>query len=49
MTITKSITIDGGGGQVTSTLVSGTNGIVISAPATGEDLTIVKEIGRAHV
>jgi hypothetical protein len=34
VTITKSITIDGGGGQVTSTLVSGTNGIVISAPAT---------------
>ena len=34
VTITKSITIDGGGGQVTSTLVSGTNGIVVSAPAT---------------
>ena len=34
VTITKSITIDGGGGQVASTLASGTNGIVVSAPAT---------------
>lgn len=33
VTITKSITIDGGGGQVASVLVSGTNGIVISAGA----------------
>jgi hypothetical protein len=33
LTITKSITIDGGGGQVASVLVSGTNGIVVSAPA----------------
>ncbi len=31
VTITKSITIDGGGGQVASVLVSGTNGIVVSA------------------
>jgi hypothetical protein len=31
LTITKSITIDGGGGQVASTLVAGTNGIVVSA------------------
>jgi hypothetical protein len=30
VTITKSITIDGGGGQVASVLVAGTNGIVIS-------------------
>src|SRR4051812_17892765 len=30
VTITKSITIDGGGGQVASILVAGTNGIVIS-------------------
>src|ERR1700682_6162057 len=30
VTIGKSITIDGGGGQVASVLVSGTNGIVIS-------------------
>jgi hypothetical protein len=29
LTITKSITIDGGGGQVASVLVSGTNGIVV--------------------
>jgi hypothetical protein len=31
LTITKSITLDGGGGQVASVLVSGTNGINISA------------------
>src|SRR5579864_6679614 len=31
LTITKAITIDGGGGQVASVLVSGTNGIVIVA------------------
>jgi hypothetical protein len=31
VTITKSITIDGGGGQVASVLVSGTNGIVVQA------------------
>jgi len=34
VTITKSITIDGGGGFIASTLVSGTNGIVISAGST---------------
>src|SRR5207253_9475097 len=34
VTITKSITIDGGGGQVASVLVSGTNGIIVSAAAT---------------
>src|SRR6266700_8319621 len=33
VTITKSITIDGGGGQVASVLVSGTNGIVVQANA----------------
>jgi len=33
VTITKSITIDGGGGQVASTLASGTNGIIINAGA----------------
>src|SRR3989440_11782730 len=33
LTITKSITIDGGGGQVASVLVAGTNGIVVSAGA----------------
>jgi hypothetical protein len=33
LTITKAITIDGGGGQVASTLVAGTNGIVVAAPA----------------
>jgi hypothetical protein len=31
LTITKSITIDGGGGEVASVLVAGTNGIVVSA------------------
>ena len=31
VTITKAITIDGGGGQVASVLYSGTNGIVVSA------------------
>jgi len=31
VTITKSMTIDGGGGQVASVLVAGTNGIVIQA------------------
>src|SRR5580658_6257824 len=31
LTITKAITIDGGGGQVASVLVSGTPGITISA------------------
>jgi len=31
VTITKGITIDGGGGQVASVLVSGTNGIVVQA------------------
>jgi hypothetical protein len=33
LTITKSITLDGGGGQVASTLVSGTAGITITASA----------------
>src|SRR5437588_13045380 len=31
VTITKSITLDGGGGQVASTLVTGVSGIVINA------------------
>src|SRR5579884_3382226 len=34
LTITKSITIDGGGGQVASVLVAGTNGFVVAAGAT---------------
>lgn len=33
LTITKAITLDGGGGQVASVLVAGTNGIVVAAPA----------------
>jgi len=34
LTITKAITIDGGGGQVASVLVSGTNGIAVAAGPT---------------
>lgn len=34
LTITKSITLDGGGGQVASVLVAGTNGIVVAAAST---------------
>src|SRR5437016_11301345 len=34
VTITKSITLDGGGGQVASTLVAGTNGINVAAQPT---------------
>src|SRR5438445_9331108 len=34
LTITKGITLDGGGGQVASVLVAGTNGIVINAGTT---------------
>jgi hypothetical protein len=34
VTITRAITIDGGGGQVASVLVSGTNGITVAAGAT---------------
>jgi hypothetical protein len=33
VTITKAVTIDGGGGQVASVLVAGTNGIVVQAGA----------------
>jgi hypothetical protein len=36
LTITKAITIDGGGGQVASVLVSGTNGIVVQAGPTDQ-------------
>ena len=39
VTITKSITIDGGGGQVASTLVAGTNGIVVN-PGAGHTVTL---------
>src|SRR5205823_14903628 len=39
VTITKSITIDGGGGQVASVLVAGTNGIVVAA-AVGDIVTL---------
>ncbi|QBB70240.1 hypothetical protein ELE36_07615 [Pseudolysobacter antarcticus] len=33
VTITKAITLDGGGGQVASILVSGTNGVIVNAPS----------------
>jgi hypothetical protein len=42
VTITKGITIDGGGGQVASVLVSGTNGIVVQAGAS--DTVILRNL-----
>jgi hypothetical protein len=42
LTITKSITIDGGGGQVASVLVSGTNGINVAAGST--DVVILRNL-----
>ncbi len=42
LTITKSITIDGGGGQVASVLVAGTNGIVVAAGAS--DIVILRNL-----
>src|SRR5215813_10997846 len=42
LTITKAITIDGGGGQVASVLVSGTNGIVVQAGA--NDVVILRNL-----
>jgi hypothetical protein len=42
VTITKSITIDGGGGQVASVLVAGTNGIVIAAAS--NDVIILRNL-----
>ena len=42
VTITKSITLDGGGGQVASVLVAGTNGIVVFAAAT--DVVILRNL-----
>src|SRR5208282_1226924 len=42
VTITKAITLDGGGGQIASVLVAGTNGINVSAgPA---DVVIIRNI-----
>lgn len=43
VTITKAITIDGGGGQVASVLVSGTNGIVVAANAS-TDVVILRNL-----
>jgi len=42
LTITKSITLDGGGGQVASILVAGTNGIVVAAGAS--DVVIIRNL-----
>jgi hypothetical protein len=42
VTITKAITLDGGGGQVASVLVSGTNGIVVAAGAA--DVVIIRNL-----
>src|SRR5712692_6775632 len=42
VTITKSITLDGGGGQVASVLASAQNGIVISAGA--NDQVVVRNL-----
>ena len=42
VTITKSITLDGGGGSVASVLVAGTNGINVAAGST--DVVVIKNI-----
>src|SRR5579863_5500966 len=42
LTITKSITLDGGGGQVASILVAGTNGIVVAAAS--NDVVIIRNM-----
>src|SRR5215470_6822337 len=42
LTITKAVTLDGGGGQVASVLVAGTNGIVVQAGAS--DVVIIRNI-----
>ena len=47
VTITKAITIDGGGGQVASVLVSGTNGIVVSAGPS--DVVILRNLRIAGI
>jgi hypothetical protein len=42
LTITKAITLDGGGGQVASVLVAGTNGIVVQAGPS--DVVIIRNL-----
>jgi Right handed beta helix region len=42
VTITKSLTLDGGGGQVASTLVGGSNGVVFQAGAT--DILVIRNV-----
>ena len=47
VTITKAITLDGGGGQVASILVSGTNGIVVQAGAS--DVVVLRNLRFAGI
>jgi hypothetical protein len=47
LTITKAITLDGGGGQVASVLVSGTNGIVVAAGP--NDVVILRNLRIAGI
>jgi len=42
LTITKSITLDGGGGQVASTLTQGVNGIVVQAAS--NDIVVIRNV-----
>jgi hypothetical protein len=44
LTITKSITLDGGGGQVASVLVAGTNGIVVTDGGAGTINVIIRNL-----
>src|SRR5438552_10236279 len=43
VTITKAITIDGGGGQVASVLVAGTNGLIVDGGSS--DVVIIGNLG----
>ena len=42
VTITKAITLDGGGGQIAGVLVAGVNGIIVNAPTT--DVVAIRNI-----
>jgi hypothetical protein len=44
VTVTKSITLDGGGGQVGSILASGTNGIIVNDGGTGTIVVTVRNL-----
>ncbi len=43
VTITKSITLDGGGGQVASTLITGGNGIIVNG-SVGTEIVIIRNL-----